>query len=163
MSLIRALYVSRPAGEAADQADFDLAVSTILSVSRTRNAREGVVGALLASHGCFAQVLEGTRDAVSATMDRILRDSRHTDIRRFPDRAIERPLFGAWSMYFGRLDQVDPALAQALADDNGVLDPFGLDQERLLAFLYACAVRPSPSATTLRLDRLVGPPTRLHS
>lgn len=154
MTLLRSLYVSRPCDEIASGSDFDLAVGAILATSRARNAQAEITGALLASHGCFMQVLEGPADAVTALMDRIARDPRHCAMRRIPDESADRRLFADWSMYFGRLDQVDAALARAFAQD-GPLDPFRMDPERLLAFLYSCAVAPSPSGTTLRLDRLI--------
>lgn len=152
MSLIRAMYVSRPSGAGAN--DFDLTVAAILGVSRARNQMAGVTGALLASHDCFMQALEGTPGAVSAIMESILRDPRHQAIRRFPDLTVDRLLFGDWSMYFGRLDEVDAPLARAFSRD-GTLDPFRMDQERVTAFLYACAVAPTPSTRSLRLDRLL--------
>jgi hypothetical protein len=145
MALLRCLYVSRPCGEIASGSDFDLAVGDILAASRTRNAQAGITGALLASHGCFVQVLEGSAGAVTSLMEKIERDPRHGGIRRIPDARADRRLFADWSMYFGRLDQVDAALARAFAQD-GPLDPF----------LYSCAVAPSSSGTTLRLDRLIG-------
>ena len=154
MALLRSLYVSRPCDAIASGSDFDLAVGDILAISRTRNAQDGITGALLASHGCFMQVLEGPADAVTALMDRIARDPRHCAMRRIPDESADRRLFAEWSMYFGRLDQVDAALARAFAQD-GPLDPFRMDPERLLAFLYSCAVAPSSSGTALRLDRLI--------
>jgi hypothetical protein len=156
MALLRSLYVSRPSDEIASGSDFDLTVADILATSRARNAQAGITGALLASHGCFMQALEGPAGAVTALMEGIERDPRHGAIRRMPDAHADRRLFADWSMYFGRLDQVDAALARAFAQD-GPLDPFRMDPERLLAFLYSCAVAPSPSGTTLRLDRLIEP------
>ena len=58
------LYVSRRLATADD-------VQDIVAVSRARNAQWQVTGALIASRGRFAQILEGQRSAVDALMDSI--------------------------------------------------------------------------------------------
>jgi hypothetical protein len=46
----------------------------------------------------FAQVIEGSHDAVGQTMDRIRVDQRHTDIDVLLDRPVLSRQFGIWSM-----------------------------------------------------------------
>jgi hypothetical protein len=152
MSLVRTLYVSRPRIDPA-AGDFDLTIGDILRVSRDRNERDWVTGSLLASRTCFVQALEGDAAAVSATMARIERDPRHESLTRFEDQRIERRIFGEWSMYFGRLEQIDPVFVHAFGS-RGILDPFRMGPEQLLICLSAGAVFPADTATTLRLDRI---------
>jgi hypothetical protein len=72
----------------------------ILEASRTRNAEAGVTGALLFIEQRFVQILEGERDAVEDTFERIRGDSRHTAVTLIGRRKESRRLFGAWSMAF---------------------------------------------------------------
>jgi hypothetical protein len=75
-------------------------IAAILASARRTNARLGVTGALMFNAGCFAQVLEGPRDAVAQVFERIRRDPRHDDVTLLafgpePERAFEH-----WSMAF---------------------------------------------------------------
>jgi hypothetical protein len=112
LPLYSLLYLSRALvrGDAADAA-----VAEIVRVSRERNRRLDVTGALLFSGGHFAQILEGGKAGVDELMRSILRDPRHCAIavvqqgeaaaRRFPD----------WSLaYAGRSTFVDRELEGAL-------------------------------------------------
>jgi hypothetical protein len=154
MPLARALYVSRPALDSS--ASFDEMIASILSVSRARNERDGVTGSLLASQSCFIQTIEGDAAVVSATMGRIERDIRHHSLKRFEDEFIEERIFGEWSMFFGRIEQIDPIVVQVFSD-TGTLDPFQMDRQQLLTSLCAGALFPVDRATTLRLDRIQRP------
>jgi hypothetical protein len=152
MRLVRSLYVSRPfLGEVGS---FDKTLAAILTVSRHRNEDDWVTGSMLASQSCFIQTLEGDPATVEATMKRIELDSRHHDIKRFDDEDIEERLFGEWSMFFGRIEQVDPIFVDAFSK-TGSLDPFQMDRKQLLTCLCAGALFPVDRSTTLRLDRLL--------
>jgi hypothetical protein len=133
-------------------------LASILTVSRHRNELEWITGSMLASQSCFIQTLEGDPAQVDATMKRIERDTRHHSIKRFDDEFILERLFGEWSMFFGRIDQVDPVFVDAFSK-TGSLDPFQMDRQQLLTCLCAGALFPVDRATTLRLDRLLA--TRL--
>jgi hypothetical protein len=96
MSLVRLAYIS--ASLLADDPNARRKLADLLLASRRNNEQSEVTGALLATGRSFAQVLEGERDAVEATYERIARDKRHKDIvltlyesievRRFPDWAM---------------------------------------------------------------------------
>lgn len=70
----------------------------IVQRSATRNEIAGVTGMLWSDGDHFVQALEGSEEAVSATMQRILADHRHTSIEIAEAREIQSPRFGAWSM-----------------------------------------------------------------
>lgn len=89
----RLIYVSRSL--IAGRPD---AVAEIVARSAVRNATAGVTGMLWHDGGHFIQALEGDVDAVAATFGRIIDDPRHTAIDIVANRAIARPMFGAWSM-----------------------------------------------------------------
>ena len=76
--------------------------------------------------------------------------------RRIDDQPSEERIFGEWSMFFGRIEQVDPMFVQVFSK-TGTLDPFTKDRQQLLTCLCAGALFPVDRATTLQLDRIVQP------
>ena len=88
-------------------------IDQILASARRHNRAAGVTGALLFSDGCFAQVLEGPRDAVEAIFETIQCDPRHADVTVLHLHPVEQRSFAAWSMAFAGIDgvSVDPRIA----------------------------------------------------
>jgi hypothetical protein len=93
--LIEVLYVSRAA---LAQGDERAQLDRILEVARVRNLALGVTGALLYMHGRFAQLLEGSSEAVNQLMVAILRDIRHADVRIVRMNETSDRRFATWSM-----------------------------------------------------------------
>ena len=92
MPLTQLIYTSRPFG-------FDEGVlDNILVSARTNNARRGITGALVCRADLFLQILEGEREAVTATLARILRDDRHVDVAVVHCGDAAERLFPDWSM-----------------------------------------------------------------
>lgn len=87
------LYVSRsaPDGRAVP-------LDAIYEASRHNNAIDGLTGLLFSDGRRFVQVLEGSDEAVAATMARIRADPRHQDIVVLRDAAVAAREFGMWSM-----------------------------------------------------------------
>lgn len=96
MYLTRLLYVSER------NPDVDCNVEQILESARRLNTKSEVTGALWFNGDHFIQVLEGGRQAVSATYHRIAADKRHVNIELVDCRVVAERLFYDWSMaYFG--------------------------------------------------------------
>ena len=137
MSLHRLVYYSRnqvPGGK-----DMTAEVEAILAMSRRNNAAAGVTGALMFNAGCFAQVLEGERDAVEATFERIQQDERHGDVSLLAFDRVEGRAFGAWSMGFVGASQNGAAAFASVAAQSG----FNLQQfsgDRLFQLLHDLAL-----------------------
>ncbi|MBY0338333.1 MAG: BLUF domain-containing protein [Acetobacteraceae bacterium] len=110
--LFRLIYVSR--ATAPDEAQPRREVEAIAAASTVANARDGLTGALAVGGGYFAQILEGPRGAVSRTLDRILADPRHEDIRILDFTPIAGRGFAGWGMSF--VGEVDPSLLAAAVD-----------------------------------------------
>ncbi len=89
----RVIYISR----SLIGADPD-GIAAIVSSSVQWNAQVDVTGMLWADGQSFAQVIEGSHDAVGQTIDRIRVDQRHTDIDVLLDRPVLSRQFGIWSM-----------------------------------------------------------------
>ena len=81
-------------------------IQHILDSARNKNAERRVTGALLFSEGCFAQVLEGSREDVELLFETIRRDNRHRNVNVVEAIDIEQRSFAAWSMAFGGIDAV---------------------------------------------------------
>jgi hypothetical protein len=116
-------YFSRNAIE-GNADEMRAALATILASARRNNARRGVTGALLFSDGCFAQVLEGPREAVEEVFETIQCDPRHSDVTIMHLHAVEQRSFGAWSMAFAGIDgvSVDPRIdADGMGPVEGIL------------------------------------------
>ncbi len=72
----------------------------IAKASAIRNSADDVTGLLLFNSRRFLQVLEGPRDAVQRTFDRISRDGRHSAIVKLREATIENREFGQWGMAY---------------------------------------------------------------
>ncbi len=70
----------------------------ILATSRTRNALDGVTGALMFAGEDICQILEGPPDAVEQTFGRISRDPRHHDVVVITRSSPTERLFPDWAM-----------------------------------------------------------------
>jgi len=92
MRLIQLIYTSRPFG--FDEATLD----DILLAARQHNQLHGVTGALVVRADLYLQLLEGPREAVTATFGRILNDDRHLDVLLGWCGDTPTRLFPEWSM-----------------------------------------------------------------
>lgn len=120
----RLIYFSR--SELADDvAGWANTVRAILDVSRSRNARLGVTGALAFNGTNFIQVLEGRRSAVLEVYGSIERDPRHADVLVVEQGPVARREFADWAMaYVGEPNEQEVALsgtrlATALVNESG--------------------------------------------
>ena len=94
----------------------------ILASSQRNNAPIGVTGALMFNAGCFAQVLEGKREILESTFERIQQDSRHGDVSLLAFEPIADRAFGNWSMGFVGARPDDAALYADVGEMSG-FDP----------------------------------------
>ncbi|MGO4405079.1 BLUF domain-containing protein [Bosea sp. RAF48] len=102
MGLIRLVYASHSLlGDSSQRAQLD----RILATARRFNLQNRVTGFLLATHGSFAQVLEGTDADVRETYGRIMADPRHTDLRILREEPAMERLFANWAMGVAEHDE----------------------------------------------------------
>lgn len=97
--LFRLVYYSRNAIFGLDE-EVTSSVDAILSASQRNNAAVGVTGALMFTDGFFAQVLEGTMDAVEQVFERIQLDERHAEVRLLSFTPVSERVFPNWAMAF---------------------------------------------------------------
>jgi blue light- and temperature-responsive anti-repressor len=122
-SLYRMIYCSRNVNARAVDGvstpdGMEQEIRTILATARRRNTADNVTGALLFTASGFAQVLEGPREVVERTFERIGLDPRHADVTALSFTPTERRSFPDWPMGFCSQTSVGAAdpLAHLLTD-----------------------------------------------
>lgn len=96
-----------------DEAELKAQVADILATAWRKNRHRELTGALLFSDGCFAQVLEGPREALEETFEAIQCDARHSDVTILHFHPVEARSFPGWSMAFAGEDEAVRARAIA--------------------------------------------------
>ncbi len=82
------------------------ALEELLVGAREANGAIGVTGVLIYHDGSFLQVLEGPRERVMATVDKIKADPRHAGVIILENRACLRTTFPDWSMGYLGVDEL---------------------------------------------------------
>ena len=110
--MIRLLYIST-----ARQQPTSVMLADILRASRRNNAAAEVTGLLVVGGRRFLQALEGPREAVLATYDRIASDPRHFAIVQLGCDEIAERQFGAWAMgaQAGRAPRAEATVSESVA------------------------------------------------
>jgi hypothetical protein len=86
-----------------------VAIDEILRSSRKHNSDNQITGVLYFSNNYFLQYLEGSKNNVLSTYQRISIDSRHTDVRLITTAEIENREFDQWAMaYIPQSDILKP-------------------------------------------------------
>ena len=119
-ALFQLVYYSRNA-MFSYSADLQAEIAGVLEVSRRNNTAVGVTGALLFNAGFFAQVLEGPRDAVEETFERIQLDDRHSDIVLVSCAPVKGRCFADWSM--AHVGAATMTAGYETAETRGAFDP----------------------------------------
>lgn len=96
-TLRRLCYFSQSLIEGSAEAK-TLEIERLLAVARRINAEMGVTGMLMTSEDCFAQILEGTPEAVGEIYGRIQRDGRHDGVTLLRDDPMVDRAFASWAM-----------------------------------------------------------------
>jgi hypothetical protein len=135
--LVRLVYASKAVQDnnAAGQ-EIAFTLGEILPHARHHNAQMEIGGVLFYDNGYFFQCLEGQRDVVMTTYERISKDVRHQNPKVLLHAFTKRHLFPEWSMkYVPAQENFRAFLAQ---HDLTEFAPFDYDHEmvgRLLIFL----------------------------
>jgi len=127
--LVRLMYASR----AADSVNAE-ELAAILKKSKENNAAAGVTGVLCFCFDAdiFLQVLEGSRNAVSALYNRIAQDRRHHEVVLLNYEEIGERHFSSWSMGQVNMNRLNPALLLKYSE-RSVLDPYAVSGKASLA------------------------------
>lgn len=160
--LYRLVYASKNLLQGSD-AEIAAAVSQILDASRRNNAGVAVTGALMFNAGAFAQVLEGPREGVENTFERIQCDPRHGDVTVLQCGLVESRTFTNWSMAFVGQSEAGRARWDSIAAASG-FDLTRLDGDAVFAMLHGLVLEEeglpaaaSPPAEPSRQEGGTGP------
>jgi hypothetical protein len=111
-------------------------LNDIIRCSASKNYLSGLTGVLVHHEGWFAQVLEGQRDKVSTTFNRLVQDYRHCEVTLVEARPIDERAFpDHWMGYVG----LQPAHAFTMIRFGGsaLFDPESMSAQTLLAFFQS--------------------------
>ena len=125
--LVRLLYASR-AVPAVDQEE----LMAIVRKSKANNLKLGITGVLCFSQGIFLQVLEGGRGPVNQLYNRIVGDTRHTDVELLCYEEIGERRFAGWSMGQVNMSRLNPGLLLKYSE-RATLDPFSVSGQVSMA------------------------------
>lgn len=70
----------------------------LVNTSCEKNKKHNITGLLIYVENNFLQVLEGSRKDVLELFENIQNDARHTSIIKLVSEAIDKRIFGDWSM-----------------------------------------------------------------
>jgi hypothetical protein len=100
-------------------------LSAIVAKSRTNNPARGITGVLCCSGKIYLQVLEGGRAEVNALYNKIVADSRHTEVVMLSYEEIEERRFSHWAMGQVSLNRINPSLLIKYSA-RAELDPYAV-------------------------------------
>jgi len=106
----------------------------ILEQARTRNAENGITGALVYADGVFLQVIEGERKNVQQLMADILSDLRHESVTIIHEGEIPQAVFADWNMAYVSATSEQIANWAGLPNATAIHGPdtdIGLDSSRV--------------------------------
>lgn len=120
MTLVRLIYCSYASPDLSEQ-DLD----AILISARTNNSERDISGVLYYDNHYFLQYLEGTKEQVEETLNRIKSDSRHNDVTVLNFEPIPSKEFKQWSMGYLPSTGLNTAIYLQLLNQTQ-FDPFKL-------------------------------------
>jgi len=105
-NLYRIAYASTSSFKAFEANDTvgDINIAEILQIARENNEKNRLVGALYYGNGCFFQCLEGEKQDIEILYDKLLKDSRHENLKILVAEPIEAKKFSSWEMKFAAID-----------------------------------------------------------
>jgi hypothetical protein len=127
--LVRLVYTSRAHENVAADA-----LSLILASSRKNNPANGITGVLCTNGSVFLQLLEGGRDAVNQTYNRIIADKRHHDVQLLHFEEVTQRKFAVWTMGRVSFDRINTATLLKYSS-KPTLDPYSVSGKASVALL----------------------------
>lgn len=109
-------------------------LESILEKSRSHNPAAGVTGILCYSGRSFLQVLEGNRGEVSKLYNKIVLDSRHSDVEILLFEDISERRFSSWTMGQVNLSKVNPSTLLKYSA-KPTIDPHSMGGKGLMSLL----------------------------
>lgn len=134
--MYRLVYVSTAVDGLEDN---DL--ETILNVSQSNNDERYITGFLAHNGRFFMQALEGDRDEVVETYERIVKDKRHFGVAQIIGEPVEKRAFPDWSMNYHRVDDDEGSSTMVVRKDESVDALLNPAMPRDLLYLFSKFLR----------------------
>lgn len=131
--LTRLLYASKATRGITSQE-----IISILKSADLRNLNDGITGVLCFGDGFFLQQLEGSREHVYRTFQRICEDPRHSMVQLIEMREIEQRDFPDWTMRLLDLGEERRSEMESLVlthSGHRSFEPHTMTAERCVRFL----------------------------
>lgn len=116
MKLRRIVYTSKACKDFNKRDLLDL-----LHDSRAYNTLDNISGVLVHKDGYFLQIIEGELNKMTELLERLVKDSRHTDFKILNDSIVKNRLFSNWAM--GCADFNDPSISMIPGILHGFENP----------------------------------------
>lgn len=130
-TLVRLIYASRLAKSCVPK-DID----AIIKVSRIKNNKAQITGALCYDKRSFLQCLEGPRDAVNGLYRKIAVDPRHQQVSLIEFSEISERDFCDWQMAYVRAEDASQNIILKFSRDRR-FDPFLMGASQARSFLQS--------------------------
>jgi hypothetical protein len=124
------IYYSRNAVEGGDR-EMLINLREILAKSQHNNKRDDITGYLIFDKTWFIQILEGDRDVVTKTYNRIASDPRHGGAVIINTRDVKDRLFPNWTMA-GALRTPEMQEVYLEHGIGGAIDPTKLSGDKVV-------------------------------
>ncbi|RIJ25971.1 BLUF domain-containing protein [Henriciella barbarensis] len=134
--MYRLVYVSTAVEGLADD-DID----SILNVSQSNNDERYLTGFLAHNGRSFMQAIEGERDEVLNTYQRIMSDDRHQGVTQIIGEPVEKRAFPEWSMNYHRVDDDEGSSTMVVRQDESIDALLNPDMPRDLLYLFSKFLR----------------------
>jgi hypothetical protein len=132
------LYVSR---QCLPPADARQGIEAIVAGARVHNALVGITGALVCTRGYFAQLIEGTDEALENLMHHIKSDHRHTDVTMLRVEVIPRRRLPEWTLAYSGVSTYIEAQIAPLVGTEAPMN--AVQVERLMSLMVGLANEPT--------------------
>jgi hypothetical protein len=99
------------------------ALEELLEHARSRNADQGISGALIYTEGVFLQILEGERANLEALMAKIRKDVRHQSVTVLREGEIAEAKFSSWKMAYVAATPEQVAQWSGIGGETGSPEP----------------------------------------
>ena len=160
MVLSRLVYFSEIAIAPTER---DWRILELQKIAVTENRRRHLTGALIYDDRWFAQALEGEIQFVEEIFARILRDTRHSNVKILSNAVVPERLFGKWSMGFAaRTLKTEPLFG--LHWFNATRTPSIMSEKNLLKLMIELSQQgyldPAHEVVSSEPENTPTPPTR---
>lgn len=125
------LYIS----EKSAQFQNDVDLEDILLKSRFNNRTHGITGILIKNGNFFIQLLEGKKELVAMTLDKIAKDPRHGKVRPLMNYQDATRIFPQWDMGLAREEDHSLELKELIPLIHADLGKLESSKEKILSIL----------------------------